>query len=190
MDMPQQSSIRELVQKGESQTLEFKKSLGLQREGLEALCAMVNSDLARGTVVFGVEKDGTVYGIEEGNLDTAQRSLSQVIRNKFDPPLIVIMKVEELNGEKVLAISAERSRDVPYHEYDGRAWVRQGSEKRRLSLAERQQLTKRRNRDSHPGPWRCDRCGSWVGVLHSFEISNEGMKKTYKCRCGGEFWPA
>lgn len=190
MDMPQQSSLKELIQKGESQTLEFKKSLSLQREGLEALCAMVNSDLARGTVVFGVERDGSVYGIEEGNFDTAQRSLSQAIRNKFDPPLIVRMKVEELNSEKVLAISAERSRDVPYHEYDGRAWIRQGSEKRRLSLAERQQLTKSRNRDSHPGPWRCDRCGSCVGVLHSFEISNEGMKKTYKCGCGGEFWPA
>ena len=190
MDIPQQSSLKELVQKGESQTLEFKKSLSLQREGLEALCAMVNSDLARGTVIFGIEKNGTVYGIEEGNLDTAQRSLSQAIRNKSDPPLIVRMEIEELDSKKVLAISAERSRDVPYHEYGGRAWIRRGSEKRRLSLAEKQQLTKRRNRDSHPGPWRCDRCGSLVGVLHSFEISNEGMKKTYKCQCGGEFWPA
>ncbi|MDH5781179.1 MAG: ATP-binding protein [Dehalococcoidia bacterium] len=188
--MTQQSFLKELVRKGESQTVEFKKSLSLQREGLEALCAMVNSDLARGTVIFGVEKDGTVCGIEEGNLDTAQRSLSQTIRNKFDPPLIVQMKVEELNDEQVLVISAERSRDVPYHEYDGRAWIREGTEKRRLSLAERQQLMKKKNRDNHPGPWRCDRCGSWVGVLHSFEISNEGMKKTYKCDCGGEFWPA
>lgn len=189
-DMPMRSSLKELMQKGESQTLEFKRSLSLQREGLEALCAMVNSDLARGTVVFGVENNGIVCGIEEGNLDAAQRSLSQAIGNKFDPPLIVQMEIEELNGEQVLAISAERSRDVPYHEYDGRAWIRQGSDKRRLSLAERQQLTKVRNRDSHPGPWRCDRCGSWVGVLHSFKISNEGMKKTYKCGCGGEFWPA
>lgn len=188
--MAQQSSLKELVQRGESQTLEFKKSLSLQREGLEALCAMVNSDLARGTVVFGIGDDGTICGIEEGNLDTAQRSISQAIRNKFDPPLIVRIEVDELNGEKLLVISAERPQDVPYHEYDGRAWIRQGSEKHRLSLAQRQQLTKRRNRDSHPGPWRCDRCRSWVGVLHSFEISNEGMKKTYKCGCGGEFWPA
>lgn len=188
--MSQQPSIKELIKKGESQTLEFKKSLSLQREGLEALCAMVNSDLARGTVVFGIEDDGTVCGIEEGNLDTAQRSLSQSIRNRFDPPLIIIIRVEELHGGKVLAISAERSRDVPYHEYDGRAWIRQGSEKHRLSLTEKQQLMKRRNRDNHPGPWRCDKCGSLVGVLHSFEISNDGMKKTYKCGCGGEFWPA
>jgi predicted HTH transcriptional regulator len=190
VDTPRQSSLKELIQSGESQTVEFKKSLSLRDEGLEALCAMVNSDLARGTVVFGVANDGTVSGIEGGNLDAAQRSLSQVVTNKFDPPLIVRMEIAEVSDKRVLCITAERSRDIPYHEYDGRAWIRQGSEKRRLSLAEKQQLAKRRSRDSHPGPWRCDKCGSWVGVLHSFEISNEGMKRTYKCRCGGEFWPA
>ena len=87
MYMPEQVTLGELVQKGESQTLEFKKSLSLQGEGLEALCAMVNSDLSWGTVVFGIKADGNVCGIEPGNLDTAQRSLSQAIRNKFDPPL-------------------------------------------------------------------------------------------------------
>lgn len=188
--MPQQSSLEELVRKGESQELEFKKSLSLRREGLKALCAMVNSDLARGTVVFGIEADGTICGIEQGNLDTAQRSVSQDIRNKFEPPLVVQMQVEELTGQKVLVISAERYRDIPYHEYDGRAWVRQGTENRRLNLAEKQYLMKRRDRDTHPGPWRCDRCGKWVGVLYNFEISSGGMEKTYKCECGGQFWPA
>jgi len=188
--MAQQLPLEELLRKGEGQTLEFKKSLRLQREGLESLCAMVNSDLARGKVVFGIEPDGTVCGTEEGNLDTAQRSLSQVARNKFDPQLVIQIEVEELNNKQVLMLSAERDRGVSYHEYDGRAWIREGSENRKLSLVEKQHLTKRRDRDSHQGPWRCDRCWSLVGVLHSFEISSEGMKKTYKCGCGGEFWPA
>ena len=50
-------SLEALVKEDESQTLEFKESLSLKREGLEALYAMVNSDLAHGTVVFGVEQD-------------------------------------------------------------------------------------------------------------------------------------
>jgi len=174
----------------ESQTLEFKRSLSLRREGLEALCAMVNSDVAGGTVVFGVDKDGAVYGVEQGNLDTAQRSLWQAIAQKFEPRLIVRMQVEEADGKQVLIVSAQRDRGVPYHEYDGRAWIREGSVNRTLSLTEKQRLTKTRNRDSHPGPWKCDRCGTWVGVLASFEITSGGMRKTYKCQCGGEFWPA
>ena len=183
--MAQRLPLEELVKKGESQILEFKRALSLQHKGLEALCAMVNSDIARGTVIFGIEADGTVCGIEQGNLDTAQRSLSQTIRNKFDPQLVVQIEVGELNARQVLVLSAERNWGVPYHECDGRAYIREGAENRKLSLVEKQQLARRRDRDSHSGPWRCDRCGTWVGVLHSFEISNEGMKKTYKCECGG-----
>lgn len=190
MNLPRQSPLEELVRKGESQTLEFKKSLSLQREALEALCAMLNSDLARGTVVFGIEADGNVCGIEPGNLDTAQRSLSRAIRDRFDPKPLITMEAKELNGKHVLVLSGQRDQGVPYHEYDGRSWIREGTENRKLGLAEKQQLTKRRDRDSHSGPWRCDRCGTWVGVLHGFEVTNEGMKKTYKCGCGGEFWPA
>jgi hypothetical protein len=151
---------------------------------------MVNSDLAWGTVAFGIEPDGTIYGIEHGNLDTAQRSLSQRIRNKFDPSLVVQIETKKLNDKIVLVISAERDRSVPYHEYDGRAWIREGSANRLLSFVEKESFTGKRNRDKHSGPWRCNRCGNLVGVLHSFEISSEGMKKTYKCECGGEFWPA
>ena len=54
--MTDKVTLGELVQKGESQTLEFKKSLSLQGEGLEALCAMVNSDLSRGTVVLELKQ--------------------------------------------------------------------------------------------------------------------------------------
>jgi predicted HTH transcriptional regulator len=187
--MTRELSLEELVRRGEGQTLEFKKSLSLQREGLEALCAMVNSDIAKGTVVFGIEPNGTVCGIEQGNLDTAQRSLSQTLRSRFEPNLTVQIRLEELSGKTVLVLSAERHRSIPYHEYDGRAWVRQGSENLKLSLDEKRRLTRKRDRDSHPGPWQCDRCGAMVGVLHSFEITNSGMRKTYKCECGGEFWP-
>ena len=97
--MPEQLSLEELVRMGESQMLELKKSLSLLREGLVALCAMVNCDLARGTVIFGIERDGTVCGIEQGNLDTAQRSISQAIRNKFEPQLPAQIEVQELSGQ-------------------------------------------------------------------------------------------
>ena len=182
-------SLENLIAQGESQTIEFKRSLGLRRKGLEALCGMINADVAHGTVIFGVENGGSVCGIEQGNLDKAQRTLSQAIDSGFDPPIIAEIVIDGLNDRQILILKAERSRNVPYHEYDGRAWIRQGTETRRLSFSQKQQLERRRNRDLHPGPWRCDRCGMRVGKLVSFEIKNEGMVKTYSCRCGGEFWP-
>ncbi len=187
--MSERMKTEELINKGESQTVEFKKSLSLQNEGLKGLCAMINSDSAKGLIIFGVEDSGTICGLEPGNLDEAQRSLAQSIRSKFDPQIIVQINVEELKGRNILILYAERNKGTPYHEYDGRAWIRQGTENHLLSLIEKQQLNKSRNRDNHQGPWRCDRCGSWVGMLVSYELSEQGMRKSYKCHCGGEFWP-
>jgi len=178
-----------LVARGEGQTTEFKTSLSSRREGLEALCAMVNSDCAKGTVLFGVAPDGTICGVESGNLDSAQCSLSQAINQGFAPSLQPEIQVTEIEGKQLIVLTAERVRSVPYHEYDGRAWIRQGSEKRQLTLSEKDQIRRSRDRASHSGPWKCDRCGSCVGQLFSIEMTNDGMKKNYDCPCGGQFWP-
>jgi ATP-dependent DNA helicase RecG len=187
--MPNESNLEMLVAKGESQTLEFKRSLSIQREGLEGLCAMVNSDTAHGRIFFGIAPNGDICGIEHGNLDKAQRSISQTIRDKFDPPLIVEINIEEMTGRQVLVVSADRARNIPYHEYDGRAWIREGTTNRKLTFAEKDQLRRMRNRDFHPGPWKCNQCGGQVGHLEGFIYTDEGLKRSYLCECGGEFEP-
>lgn len=181
--------LANLIRQGEGQTTEFKKSLASQREGLQALCAMVNAESARGTVLFGIAPDGTVCGVEPGNLDKAQRSLSQAIRDKFDPSLPCEIRVEQWEGKELVVLTAERLRSVPYHEYDGRAWIREGSGNRQMMLSEKDQLRRNRDRAHHPGPWKCDLCGAWVGQLISFTMTENGMQKNYNCSCGGEFWP-
>lgn len=55
-----QENLEELISRGESQKVEFKKSLSLKREGLEALCGMINTEEAHGTVIFGVKDDGSI----------------------------------------------------------------------------------------------------------------------------------
>jgi hypothetical protein len=189
VDMMDESELQELIRKGETQTLEFKKSLSLLSKGLESLCAMANSDMGKGTVLFGVTTEGAICGVEPGNLDTAQRTITQNIRQKIEPQLIANIEIVECSEGAVIVLSAVRDRTIPYHEYDGRAWIRQGTQNSILSMAEKQNLTSKRDRDSYQGPWRCDRCGSIVGQLFSYEVTPQGMKKTYKCHCGGEFWP-
>ncbi len=183
-------TMRELHALGESQSVEFKRSLALQREGFESLCGMVNTDAGRGTVLFGVNPDGKPAGVEPGDLDSAQQKLVQHARNAFDPPLPLTINVVECGGATLVEVSARRDATVPLHEYDGRAFIREGTVTRRLSISERERLTRRRNRNSHQGPWKCDRCGSSAGMLSCVEVTPEGMRKTYKCSCGGEYWPA
>jgi predicted HTH transcriptional regulator len=183
-------SVNELIQKGESQTVEFKKSLSLQTEGLASLCGMLNTERGEGTVIFGVAPDGAVCGIEPGDQDSAQQKLSQRINDKFEPPVMVDMQIEKVQWKPVLILRASRSSAIPFHEFDGRAFIRIGTTTRTLSLAEKTLLQKKRDRNAHSGPWKCDKCGSWVGVLASFEFDGKSMRKSFKCGCGGEFWPA
>ncbi len=183
-------SKAELAALCESQGTELKKSLALQREALEALCGMINSDRASGRIIFGLAPDGTPVGVEPGNLDTAQRTLAESAKRWFDPPLHMTIDAIDCDGVKLIIVEATRSPSVPLHEFDGRAFVREGSSKRRLGLDERTALTRRRDRASHPGPWRCTRCGILVGDLRAFEVTATGMQRTFKCQCGGEYWPA
>jgi hypothetical protein len=149
---------------------------------------MLNTEIGAGMVLFGISPENDVVGIG-GNLDSAQRTLAQHIQQKFDPSIVCSIKIEDYKDKKILMLSAKRPNDVIYYEYDGRAFIKEGSTKRCLSYQEKQSLLSKRDRDHHNGPWKCDKCGSFVGILSSIVITKEGPKKSYKCDCGGEYWP-
>jgi len=181
--------INEILEQGESQTTEFKKSLSLKKEAFESLCGMVNSDYAKGLVIFGISPTDGIIGIEPGNLDSSQISLAQHIRQKFEPPLIHSIEVIPVQDKFLVIISAKRSPQVPYHEYDCRAFIREGTSTKKLVLTEKINLQKIRNREQHNGPWKCDQCGAIVNILSSIVVTDHGVRKSFKCDCGGEFWP-
>src|SRR3989344_5003458 len=181
--------IREIIQAGESQIVEFKSSLNLRKEGCEALCAMINADDAQGMVLFGVKDDKTILGVEPGNLDQAQRSLTQHIDGKFFPKDVgLTINVIELNTKKLVILEGKRSLSTPFYEYDGRVWIRQGTEKNQLNSEQQYKLRITRNRSLHNGPWKCDSCPTYIAVLGSISVTSKGVKKSYNCPCGGEYW--
>jgi predicted HTH transcriptional regulator len=175
----------------EGQTIECKSTLNNRDDGLKSLNAMMNADPAYGRVVFGLRPDGTVCGLE-GDPDSMQRGVAERVRLKFNPVPHTPIEVVTHDRRMLLTVVGERPRSVVLYEYDGRAFIREGSSNRMLTHEERMALNTRRNRDSHNGPWRCDRCGTLV--MHGIPspvISNLGVSKTYAhVQCGGEFWPA
>ncbi len=182
-------NINEILRQGESQTTEFKKSLSLKKKAFESLCGMINSDYAKGLVIFGISPTKDIIGIEPGNLDSAQKSLTQHIRQKFEPPLMCSIEVISVQDKFLMIISAKRSPQVPYHEYDWRAFIREGTSTRKLTLTEKENLQRFRNREQHNGPWQCDKCSAIVNMLSQIVVTDRGVHKSFKCHCGGEFWP-
>ncbi|MBD3226836.1 MAG: hypothetical protein GF329_01505 [Candidatus Lokiarchaeota archaeon] len=92
------ANLKSIIARGETQKLEFKRSLSLIKEGLEALTAMVNTDDGEGTVIFGIEDDGTPCGVELGNLDRAQQTINQRANTYIHPKLILSIKLGNLDG--------------------------------------------------------------------------------------------
>ena len=135
--------IKRTLQTGETQSVEFKKSLSQMKEGCKTLCGMLNAEVDAGMVLFGISTENEVVGIE-GNLDSAQRSLVQHIQQKFDPSIKDSIQIEEYEGKRILILSAKRSNDVRYYEYDGRAFIKEGSTRRYLSIQEKESLNNSR----------------------------------------------
>ncbi len=182
--------LAKLIAAGESQTTEFKASLATRDDALQSLCGMVNADAATGTILFGVAPDGTIRGVDPGNLDRAQQTLGQVIASKFEPRLAAVVEIHQSGACSLVLLAARRHKSVPYHEFNGRAFIRVGTTTRQLTLVEKNALARSRDRNLHPGPWKCDSCNTWVGVLAGFNITDRGMERSFSCSCGGEFWPA
>lgn len=183
-------SETELLGLGESQVLEFKRSGVLLKAAFADLCGMVNAASSRGTVVFGVEPTGQVCGLGETNLDSFQKTLAGHARQKLEPPMQIEIEPAYCDEHPIVLLRGTRNRAIPYHEYDGRAYVREGSVTRQLSLLEKRHLATSRDRGLHNGPWICDRCGAVVGSTLSLEITATGARRTYRHFCGGELWPA
>jgi ATP-dependent DNA helicase RecG len=182
-------SADEVRQLGEEQTVEFKESLSSRTDAMQNLCAMVNTDAAYGSVIFGVADNGDIKGIEEENLNSRQQSLNQHIRDKFRPEIIRGIELLECEGKTLIRVNVQRALDVPLHEYAGRVWIKEGSDKRYLTFEEQMHYRRNRNRDYHNGPWRCSYCGTVVSTLGTSDQYGNRFYDCYRCNAG-EYWPA
>lgn len=142
--LSQTGGLAGLIRCGEGQKLELKRSLRQLNRALVALCGMLNANGGEATIVFGVEPDGRVVGIDPANLASARRSLSRAIQNNMEPRLRPRLEVSRLDGKTLLVLHAKRPPSVPLYECHGRTYIRVGSQTLRMSAFERAALTERR----------------------------------------------
>lgn len=128
--------LREWVAQGESGTLEFKRSTGELKEGLQSLCAFLNG--SGGTVLFGVRPDGTAEG--QSVSDKTMREIAQAM-DRFEPPVNVpVQRMAVAAGKEVLAMTVEGASDSVPFTFEGRPYERVGSTTRRMSQERYEQL--------------------------------------------------
>jgi ATP-dependent DNA helicase RecG len=85
MNTPAPANLKQLsalLRHGEGPTLEFKRSTGELKGGMQTLCAFLNG--TGGMVLFGVRPDGTVEGQDVS--DKTLREIAQAL-DRFKPPV-------------------------------------------------------------------------------------------------------
>lgn len=113
--------VRRLLAQGEGIQLEFKEAkLALPSNFFETVCAFLNRD--GGTILLGVEDEGTVCGILPSAVSTLKTNIANLSNNpeKLDPPCVLFPSHVQLTGKEVLCVQVladshlHRTRGVVY----------------------------------------------------------------------------
>ena len=123
------SQLKTLVQRGESEVLEFKTSTGSISTGMQTVCAFLNSDRG-GTIIFGVNDNGQINGQEVA--DKTRKEIA-VELNKIEPHVkIDIIYVKVSSNRQAIVMHVNPGEQAPYS-YDGRPFIRNQSTTMRMT---------------------------------------------------------
>jgi ATP-dependent DNA helicase RecG len=129
--------IEELIERGETQSLEFKESLRLKDEIGETVSAFSNSD--GGTVIVGVSDNGGVFGVDIGK--NTLEEVANYIKRNTDPRIFPRIEVTETGDKKVVVIDVAESAEKPVF-FKNHGYKRVGKTNQRISSSELRKLAK------------------------------------------------
>jgi predicted HTH transcriptional regulator len=122
------------IQLGEDSRRQFKETLGNPGQAAAEIVAFLNGQ--GGFLFVGVGDDGAVTGIDLAELRRINQLVSSVATDLIKPPPIIRTYTETLNGRLVLMIEVPEGINKPYCDNEGRFWVKQGADKRKVVAPE------------------------------------------------------
>ncbi len=144
-------NAEELINKGESETLEFKTSLSLKDE--IGACVSAFSNTSGGVVLIGVTDKGGLTGVGIG-VNTIE-NVASYIKRHTDPQIFPSIKVLEIDGKNIIAVEVDESNDKPVF-FKKYAHKRVGKSSQRMSSSEMRKLA---HEDVPNLPWDAKICG-------------------------------
>ena len=130
-------NIEELIEKGESESLEFKESLKLKEEIGETVSAFSNSD--GGVVLVGISDGGGVPGVDIGK--NSVEELANYIKRNTDPQIFPSVKILERGGKNIVIVEVEESAEKPVF-FKNHCYKRVGKTNQMISSSELRKLAK------------------------------------------------
>jgi ATP-dependent DNA helicase RecG len=133
------NTLVELLARPEGRTLEFKRQEVPLDKALKTLVAFANT--AGGTLVLGVDDDGTPLGVDD--IKAQEERFASTIVNGIEPPLTPDLKPIRIDGADLLLIRVPRFPGPFYLRAQGPdegVYVRLGSTNRRATESQREEM--------------------------------------------------
>ena len=126
--------LKSLILKGESSTLQFKKKLSdvkpcddLARD----IVAFLNH--RGGKILIGVVDDGSIFGLNQEQVRSANQSISNAASQHVVPGVTVDTENVLTNNGLVIVLTVEEGIDKPYQTNRGEFYVKTGADKRHVT---------------------------------------------------------
>ncbi|HEY5393256.1 MAG TPA: RNA-binding domain-containing protein [Hanamia sp.] len=127
--------ILELIQKGESSTVQFKERIDDAHKFSQELVAFSNTK--GGLIIIGVnDKTGLRNGLSFSEIRDTNRLIVDSSTNNVKPATIVESQTITVDSQNLITINVEEGLSKPYKDKKGAIWVKNGSDKRRVTSNE------------------------------------------------------
>lgn len=127
--------LLDIISAGETSKVQFKQEMDDDKFSAEMI-AMSNSK--GGVILVGVkDKTGEIIGLTYEQLQSYNNRLANVANEKVKPQIFIeteVVTVSTNEGEKkILVVTILEGVSKPYKDKNGAIWVKQGSDKRRIT---------------------------------------------------------
>lgn len=127
----------DIIGAGDTSKVQFKRELDNQDKVAAELIAFSNSK--GGMLLFGVEdKTGEIVGLEYDAIQRTSNAISNIANELVKPTVyitteVVTVEVSDTVKKSILVVHIDEGVSKPYKDRNGAIWIKQGSDKRRVT---------------------------------------------------------
>jgi len=130
--------LKQRIANGEDSYTQFKRNITNSEKLAQELVAFSNA--RGGLLIIGVDDDSAVVGLEGDDIRRLNQLIGHVIHTHIQPPIYPLVKIENIEGKKVLSVEIDEGSNKPYATHQGIYLTKAGSDKRKISPQELRRL--------------------------------------------------
>ena len=128
--------LKNMIALGETSRVQFKEVMDSEPAIAAEMIAMSNAK--GGVIIFGVkDKTGEIVGLDYSQLQKIGNRIATLATDAIKPQIFVTTEALSLDtnegSRNVLVVHVEEGFAKPYKDNNGTIWVKQGSDKRKLT---------------------------------------------------------